>query len=189
MKDRIFLLRSGFLLLVLSIVACTINVGGPAYPENSIPVSTDAAGEIESVVQTSVAASISSGQITFIISENQITSFLYYKLQSQTDPLFENPQVYLRDGQIQIFGTAHQGYFVATISIILSAGVDDQGQLMLALTSADFGPLPVPAGIKDAITAIIQEAYTGAIGPVATGFRLEGITIDGGTMTITGKIK
>ena len=180
MKDRIFLLRSGFLLLVLSIVACTINVGGPAYPENSIPVSTDAAGEIESVVQTSVAASISSGQITFIISENQITSFLYYKLQSQTDPLFENPQVFLRDGQIQIFGT---------ISIILSAGVDDQGQLMLALTSADFGPLPVPAGIKDAITAIIQEAYTGAIGPVATGFRLEGITIDGGTMTITGKIK
>jgi hypothetical protein len=43
--------------------------------------------------------------------------------------------------------------------------------------------------LKDAITASIQEAYTGAIGPAAIGFRLESITVTDGTMTIIGRTK
>jgi hypothetical protein len=39
------------------------------------------------------------------------------------------------------------------------------------------------------LTAIIKEAYTGALGPVATGFRLETIVIANGTMTLTGRTK
>jgi hypothetical protein len=49
--------------------------------------------------------------------------------------------------------------------------------------------MPVPVGLKDTVTATIQEAYTGAIGPAAIGFRLESITIANGTMTITGRTK
>ncbi len=189
MKNKAFLLRLGFLVTILSIIACTINIGGPTYPGQSIPVSTEAAGEIQQVVQTAVSAAGASGQITLVFTETQLTSFLYYRLNAQPQPLFENPQVFLQDGQIRIFGTAHKGYFLATISIILSAGVNDQGQLNLALTSADFGPLPIPSGISEAITSIIQEAYTGAIGPMATGFRLESVTIENGTMTIIGATK
>ena len=77
----------------------------------------------------------------------------------------------------------------ATAAVILTAGVDAQGELLLELTSADFGPLPVPNGLKEIITATIQEAYTGAIGPAATGFRLETITIADGEMTITGQAR
>ena len=110
--------------------------------------------------------------MTLLISEAQLTSYLAGKLQIQAQPLFTDPQVYLQDGQIQIYGTAQQGYFQATIEIVVTAGVDDQGQLKIELTSADFGPLPIPAGLKDAVTAAIQEAYTGAIGPSAVGFRL-----------------
>ena len=57
------------------------------------------------------------------------------------------------------------------------------------ITTVDFGPLPVPTGLGDVVTAIIKEAYTGALGPVATGFRLETISIKDGTMTITGKTR
>ena len=118
-----------------------------------------------------------------------MTSYLAAKLQTQAQPLFTDPQVYLQDGQIQIYGTAQQGYFQATIEIVVTAGVDEQGQLKIELTSADFGPLPVPAGLKDAVTAAIQEAYTGAIGPAAVGFRLESITVADGTLTIVGRTK
>ena len=175
--------------LALAIIACTINIGGPDYPIPAIPVSTEAVGELQSLMESSITDGDISGKMTLTISEPQLTSFLYYRLQSQTQLLITNPQVYLRDGQIQLYGTARNGYLVATARIILSAGVDDQGQLKIELTSADFGPLPVPGGLKEIITATIQEAYTGALGPVATGFRLDSVVIADGIMTIVGQTK
>jgi hypothetical protein len=61
--------------------------------------------------------------------------------------------------------------------------------LKIDVTSADFGPLPIPDPLKEAITTGIQEAHTVRLRPVATGFRLEPIAITDGTMTIVGRIK
>jgi hypothetical protein len=189
MNIRKISLFVGVFALVLAVLACTMNIGGPTYPTPAIPVSTEAAGELQSSLETAVSAGTVSGEITLIFTEPQLTSYLSYKLQAQSKPLITNPQVYLRDGQLQIYGTASNGYFEATSRIVLSAGVDDQGQLKVELTSADFGPLPVPNGLKDLITNTIQEAYAGALGPVATGFRLQSVTISDGTMTIVGQTK
>ncbi len=189
MNTRKISLFVGAFALALVILACTINIGGPDYPTPAIPVSTEAVGEMQSSMQTAVAAGAVSGEITLTFTEPQLTSYLFYKLQAQSQPLITNPQVYLRDGQIQLYGTASKGYFKATARIILTAGVDAQGQLKIELTSADFGPLPVPDGLKEIITATIQEAYTGALGPVATGFRLTSVTIADGTMTIVGQTR
>ncbi|MGB8213925.1 MAG: hypothetical protein WCE68_10240 [Anaerolineales bacterium] len=182
-------LLAGLSVLMLAVLACTINVGGPAYPDQRIPVSTEAAGALQSNAETAVAAGADSGQVTLVITEAQLTSYVAAWLQTQAQPLFTNPQVYLQNSQMQVYGTANQGNLQANIEIIVTAGVDAQGQLDIELTSADFGPLPVPPGLKDTVTAAIQEAYTGAVGPAATGFRLESITIAGGTMTIVGRIK
>jgi len=59
----------------------------------------------------------------------------------------------------------------------------------MQIVSADFGPVPAPEGINNAVSAIIDEAFTGSFGPVAVGFRLETITIADGIMTLTGRIK
>ncbi len=189
MNIRKISLLVGAIAPALTILACTMNIGGPDYPTPAIPVSTEAVGELRSSMETAAAAGALSGQITLTITEPQLTSFLFYKLQAQTQPLITNPQVFLRDGQIQLYGTARKGYFVATARIILSAGVDDLGQIKIELTSADFGPLPVTDGLKEIITATIQEAYTGALGPVATGFRLQSVNITDGIMTIVGQTK
>jgi len=173
----------------LAILACTINIGGPLFPDQRIPVSTEAVGNLQTALQTAVADGEVSGQVTLVISETQLTSFLAIKLQTQTQPIFTDPQVYLQDGHVRIYGIAQQGYLQANIEIVLTAGVDEQGQLKIELTSADFGPLPLPASLKDAATATIQEALTGAIGPAALGFRLESITIADGKMTIIGRTK
>jgi len=187
MKNRKLTLVIGLFVLFLSVLACTINIGGPNYPQNRIPVSTDAVGELKSAIQTSVAAGLESGQVMLVITESQLTSYMAASLQTQ--PFFTEPQVYLQDGQIQIYGLARQGYLQATVEIVVTAGVDAQGQLKIVLTTANFGSLPVPVDLKDAITATIQEAYTGSIGPAAVGFRLEDITIANGTMTIIGRTK
>ena len=189
MKVRIISLLTGLSALLIAVLACTINIGGPAYPDQHIPVWTEASGELQSNMQTAVAAGAESGQVTLVVTEQQITSYLAAQLQTQAQPLFTNPQVTLRNSQIQIYGTATQGYFQATIQIVVTAGVNPQGQVLIDVSTANFGPMPAPAGLKDTITAAIQEAYTGAIGPAAIGFRLESITIANGTMTIVGRTK
>jgi hypothetical protein len=189
MNGRTKIFFAAALLLLLSVLACTINVGGPAYPTPTIPISTEAAGELNTNIQTAVAAGVDSGVITLVLTEPELTSYLYYRLANQTDPFITNPQVYLRDNQMSIYGTAAQGNFEAYVKIVVAASVDAQGQLQIDLTTVDFGPLPVPTGLNDIVTAVIKEAYTGALGPVATGFRLETINIADGTMTITGRTK
>jgi len=176
-------------MVVLSVLACTINVGGPAYPTPAIPVSTEAMGELEGNIQTAVAAGADSGQVILHLTEPELTSYLYYRLESQTNPFITNPQVFLRDNQMSIYGTATQGNFEAYVKIVVAASVDAQGQLQIDLTTVDFGPLPVPTGLNEVVTAVIKEAYTGALGPVATGFRIETIVIADGIMTITGRTK
>jgi hypothetical protein len=182
-------LQIALFVLILSALACTINVGGPDYPDTPIPVSTEAIEQMKQSIQEALATGAASGQVSFVINEIQLTSYLAFKLQEQPEPFITDPQVYLRDGQIQIYGTAQKGYFLATARIIFTAYADADGKLAIELSEADFGPLPVPDGLKEAATAIVSEAYTGALGPVATGFRIEAIVISDGMMAITGRVK
>jgi hypothetical protein len=185
------------LILVLTSLACTINVGGPGYSSlPRIPVSAEAAQSIQDEVQRAIQAAADTGVITVNLTEPQITSYLASRLQTdpnlqQTDkkPLITDPQVYLRDGQMQIYGKTQQGLFTANIGIIVNLGVDANGQPQIDVVSADFGPLPAPEGLKDAITAMVREAYTGSLGPVASGLRIESISVANGVMTVTGRIR
>src|SRR5215213_970179 len=123
------------LILVLTSLACTINVGGPDYSSlPPIPVSGEAAQSIQAELQRAIEAAAQTG-------------------------------------------------------VIVSMGVDANGQPQIDVASADFGPFPAPEGLKDAITAMVREAYTGSLGPVATGLRIETISIANGVMTVTGRIR
>jgi hypothetical protein len=183
--------------LVLTSLACTVFVGGPDYSSlPPIPVSAEAAESIQAEIRRAIEAAAQTGVITVNLTEPQITSYLASRLQTdpslqQNDnqPLITEPQVYLRDGQMQIYGKTQQGMFRANIGVIVSMGVDPNGQPQIDVVSADFGPFPAPEGLKDAITAMVREAYTGSLGPVATGLRIETISIANGIMTVTGRIR
>lgn len=183
--------------LIITSLACSIFVGGPDYSSlPAIPVSAEAAESIKEELRRAFEAGAQTGVMTINITEPQITSYLAARLQTdpslqQSDkkPLMTDPQVYLRDGQMQIYGKTQQGMFNANIGIIVTVGVDPEGQPLIEITSADFGPFPAPKGLKDAITAMVREAYTGSLGPVATGLRIETISIANGVMTITGRIR
>jgi hypothetical protein len=185
------------LTLVITSLACTVFVGGPDYSSlPPIPVSAEAAASIQEEIKRAVEAAAQTGVITVNLTEPQITSLLAARLQTdpslqQSDkkPLITNPQVYLRDGQMQIYGQTQQGIFAANIGIIVNMGVDGNGEPQIDVVSADFGPFPAPEGLKDAITAMVREAYTGSLGPVATGLRIEAISIANGVMTVTGRVR
>lgn len=197
MRIKTYIVPIFLLSLVLTSLACVVFVGGPDYSNlPPIPVSVAAAESIKDEIKRAVEAAADTGVITVNLTEPQITSYLAARLQNepslqQSDkkPLITDPQVYLRDGKMQIYGKTQQGLFTANIGIIVDVGVDANGQPQIDIASADFGPFPAPKGLKDAITALVREAYTGSLGPVATGLRIESISITNGVMTVTGRIR
>jgi hypothetical protein len=196
MRQPKYALPIFLLTLVLASLACTINVGGPDYSElPPVPVSTEYAQSIRDEVQRAFEEGAQTGSITLNLTEQQITSYLASRLQNDpnlqqnSQPLVTDPQVYLRDGQMQIYGKTQQGMFTANIGIVVNVNVDENGQPKIDIASADFGPLPAPEGLRDAVEAMVREAYTGSLGPVATGLRIETITIANGLMTVSGRIR
>jgi len=185
-RNRILLFLAA---LIFATLACTMFVGGPDYPEGTIPVSAEAVESLRAQIEAAVLAEAESGVVKLQISEEQITSYIAFKMAAQQNPAFQEPQVFLRNGQMQVYGKVQRGNFVANILVALTVSVDELGQPNIEIATADFGPFPAPDGLKQSLTALITEAYTGSLGPVATGFRLESINIANGLMTVTGRIK
>lgn len=175
--------------LISATLGCTMFVGGPEYSEGVIPVSAEAVESLKAQIEAAVLAGAQTGTITLQITEEQITSYIAFRLAAQENPALLNPQVYLRDGQMQVYGKVQRSYFIANVLVVLNVSVDELGQPRVEIASADFGPFPAPEGLKQSLTAIITEAYTGSLGPIATGFRLESISIANGLMTVTGQIR
>ena len=177
-------------LLILASMACSISVGGPDYPEQIITPSPDEALNMQNLIEQALLSGAETGVITVQITESQLTSFMAEKLATQTNPPFTDPQILLRNGQMLMYGKIKRGYFTANMLLTMNVTIDPiTGAPKIEIASADFGPFPAPEGINNAMSAIIDEAFTGSFGPVAVGFRLETITIADGIMTITGRIK
>jgi hypothetical protein len=187
-KYHSLLLAVGLSALGLGSLACQINIGGPAIPQSTLPVSTEVMGELTSLWETAIAQALD-GRVTVEITQTQLTSFLAYRLQEQEEPFIQEPQVYLQNGGIYIYGRVQKGFLTATVRIVVAVIVDGEGKPSFLLTSADFGPLPVPKGLLTAVSTLLDEAFTGALGPVATGIRIESISIYDGRMSITGRIR
>ena len=190
MKIKTSSLTFFFITLMFASLACKVFVGGPEYPAQTVPVSADEVQNMHTQIEQAFIAGAETGIVTLQITESQLTSLIALKLQAQTSPPFTEPQVLLRDGQLQLYGKITRGSLTANISTTANVGIDETtGMPKIEIESADFGPIPAPEGLNAAISAMIAEAFTGSLGPVALGFRLETITIADGVMTMTGRIK
>lgn len=175
--------------LVLSLVslACQINLGGPTIPENSAPpASAEDAQNFENSIKTTFENAGENEPVSFSITQEQMTYYVAQKIGETPASFISNPQVFLRNGQIELYGEAVNGSLTGNVMIVLHAVVDENGVPSVQLVTADFGPLPVPDGLMDGFSAMMNEALTGSIGSTASGFKLEDISIEDGVMTITG---
>ena len=124
--------------------------------------------------------------VTVVFTEEQWTSFIALELTKNQDLPIQDPQVYLQNGQIEVYGKIQQGPITAKIRLDLQASVQDYGQVKLDIVAADFGPIPAPAGLLEALSKVIDETASNSINPETIGVSIESLTIADGTMTITG---
>jgi len=184
---RFWLITFSLISLAAASLACDLTVGGPTPPGSPIPVSTEAAGQLREVWKTAIA-NAQNGEVTVIITEEQLTSYLALKLEAQTNPPLHNVQVYLRNNRIQIYGTAKAGTVSTTAAVSLAFTITPEGKAQFSIDEADFGPVPVPTSLLSSLSSALNEALTGQFGTLATGIKITTAIISDGYMAISGTI-
>jgi uncharacterized protein YpmS len=173
-------------ILLLVSMACNLtNRSGPAATA-TIPVSTEALDSLNKNIEDAGQQIESSGQATLLIDEQELTSLIAFELQDQETPIFQDPQVYLRDGQIKILGNVQQGNTLATLELVLKVSADADGHPDFQLLSAKIGPLPLPDVLLQQISDQLDATFTSKIEPRMENIFIEKITIADGVMTIQG---
>jgi hypothetical protein len=179
---------SVIVVITISSLACQVQVGGPEPPARIIPISQEAANSAEQIWTSSIENS-SSNSVAFTLSEDQITSYVAMQLQSNVNSAITEPQIFLDDGTISIFGKAEQGPFTANVHITLQPTTDDNGNLSFEIITADFGPMPVPSDILENFSSIINNVLNGSIIPGGSNFQIQNVFISSGMITIEGNLK
>jgi hypothetical protein len=184
--------RIGTILLALAALwaaslACTLP-GRSAKPPASyapIPVTTQAVGELRKNLEVAATQIATSGSTALVIDEAQLTSLLAIELKSQNQLNIQDPQVYLRDGQVQLFGNLQQGNVTVPLKIILTLSTDGKGQPQFQVVEATAGPLPVPKDLLDQFTTQFDQALARRLNPDNNPLFIDRIAIADGKMTIT----
>ena len=155
-------------------------------PTETVPVTTEAAQELENNLQSGLDTFQSNGELTLSITEAQLTSLITQKLKEQPDIPIKDPQVYLRDGKIQFSATADQGNISMPLEVIIALGVDAQGMPTYQFLSAKVGPFPLPDTMIAQLSAQIDQILSAQLLAANAPVVLESITIADGVLTIKG---
>lgn len=177
------------MVLLIATIACQLNLGGPEPPGEPIPTQENAAFNLTEMWQSAIQDAVGTGQVTVILNETQLTSLLSQRMAEKENPLLLEPQVFLRNEMIQIYGKSINGPLTANVLICITPAVSAEGELSFDLTQAKFGPIPAPSALKDSVSAILTEAFTGTIGSLATGIKISTIAISDGEMGIVGEVR
>jgi hypothetical protein len=172
-----------------SLLACTLDVGGPEPPGNAIPIQPNSSAELEDAWRAALTDAALNGQITVILNETQLTAFINQRFQGGERPLITNPQIYLREGSILMYGVVERAILRGSILVTIQPEILPEGDLRFAISDASLGPVPAPEALLDALSAVLTEAFTGSVGSLATGIRVSSLAIDNGEMAIVGELR
>ncbi len=172
--------------MFLATIACQIHLGGPNAPGE--PIST-ATNDLSEVWEAAISAALTTGKVMVILDEVQLTTFIAQRLEEDETPVLHQPQVYLRQNAIQVFGTTERDFIKANVLLAITPLVDPDGNITLELTTAEFGPIPAPKALKETISAVLTEAFTGSFGSLATGIRVTTLAINDGQLAIVGELR
>jgi hypothetical protein len=184
MKQSIKNILPVLLVFLMISLACNFPTEETAIPtsEPDLPVSTPLQGEGESTIEQDS----STGRVTIVLTEADLTGFLAAELAAQENPPLLNPRVYLRDGQVEVLGQTQLGPLTTDVRLIMVVNVTSDGQLDFQVVSADLGSVPAPAQLTDQLSIIANDNFRRSVGPQMQGYRAERVVIDGGRITITG---
>lgn len=181
--------RFASILLLLAVVTLACNLASRATPAPPPPVSTEAVENLEATLENAAETIQETGEVHLELNETQLTSLVAFELQESGEEMITNPQVYLRDGQIQVYGDVERENISGTARVAMTVDLDEDGRPDLNVVSASLGPFPIPGQLVDEIETQLNEAFSEQLESLAPNTRFESITIADGKMTITGHVR
>jgi hypothetical protein len=175
--------------LGLAALACgpSLGLGAPTPPASPIPVTTEAAGQMEGLWATAVAGS-NNGIVTVVMTEAQLTSYAALKLTNDANAPITDPQIFLRNGKMVLYGKVKANNITLPAALTLSLVPSASGAVSVTIDNADVGPLPVPSSLRQTLADNINQLIAQNAGTGNTGFKLTDIAIGDGKLTVTGTV-
>lgn len=177
--------------LLIASLAC--NLPGLASQETGnrtpIPVSTDAVGQLERELRGAAETATATGRVSVVITEEQLTSLVALQLQNQPDAPLINPQVRLRDGQVQLTGDYQQSGLSVPLTANMVFSADADGRLRYQVVSGELGPFALPQEQLNQLSGYIDAVLQNELGPELENMFIEELTVADGQMTINGRTR
>lgn len=172
--------------LILTSLACRLTAKTSEKPVETIAVSTEAVGSLEEKVQEAVDQAAKGQTVELSLTEEEITSLLAQKLNEQGEVMVSDPQVYLRDDKVQLFGNVQYGKLSLPLDVVLEPRVDTAGRANLKIVSVKMGPVSAPdsliSNIQDQVNSLVNDLLQQS----GESFYVESITSRDGLLTIRG---
>ena len=172
-------------LLLLSL-ACNLPNRTAQIPSETIPVTTQAVESLQEDIHQAGEDIQTDGQATLVIDEAELTSLVAFELQNQETPVLQEPQIYLREGQLILLGKVKQDNALVSIELALKVSANSDGRLDYQIVSAKIGILPLPEALYEKYSEQINTVFASKINPQVDAIFIDKITIADGVMTIQG---
>jgi len=187
MKKSIFVFMA--IALLAGSLACKIGSGTPQKPVETIPVTTEAAGSLQEKVQAAEEQAGAGGEVELVLTESEITSMVALELQKQPQQVVSDIQIYLRDGQVQIYGAYSDGGVSLPLVIVAKPEIPEDGSFQIVLISAKIGPVAAPDVLRESVQALLDEQIAGALSSQSGNqVVVSSVTIADGQITIRSRV-
>jgi len=171
-------------------LACNFQGLARSQSREVIPVSTEAMKSLQDEISSALdEVANGSGDITITIDEVELTSLVTFELEKLQEPPILSPQVYLRDGQMQIFAILNQDNFNTPIQMTVEVTADAGGYPQIQIISAKMGPVPLPESLLEQMKSLMDDALSEKIYTQTNQIFIRSIEIANGVMTIQGEAR
>jgi len=184
-------IRIILLLITLTLTSLACNLGGRLLekPRETIPVTTEAVEGLMGKVKKLESLVQSGDVVELIITETEITSLVVFELMDQSPQPLDNIQIYLRDGQIQVFGTYRESGLSLPLEVVATPIVSAVGVLSISLDTVKIGPVAAPDVLQKQAQSLVDEVVLRAVNDRAgESFIVNNVSISDGQMIINGLI-
>ncbi|HNK62576.1 MAG TPA: hypothetical protein PKL78_02965 [Anaerolineales bacterium] len=158
--------------------------GAPERPGDEIIVSDQSGAEAKIMLERSVPQPGSLSSIT--VTEQQITSWLAMEMKSKPDLPLSDVQVYLRDGQIQVWGIVSGGENQTSALITGEVQIDASKRPAFIIESMQVGQQVIPDFVVSQMETWLNQALLESIDKSAPGLELMNVKVANGLLIISG---
>jgi hypothetical protein len=178
-----------FLISIFSLVSLACNFGLSSKPPATPAASgtTQSMGDLDGSDFEFLPSDDEHGRVELILDESDVTDIVAAELQDVEGTTISDVQVFLREGQVQVFGNIQLQGISANSRIFLVPQITRQGELRFVIVSAYYSLFPIPEEMISNIQTGIDEVFSGYLEPFMKDVTIESVSVSEGLMTITGR--